>query len=66
VRCEDVHFGTCGPQEVRLEFSQVMREHSMKTRASGFETAAAVFFAASKTNALTGQSLIASHGWFME
>jgi 3-hydroxybutyrate dehydrogenase len=28
--------------------------------------AAALFFAASKTNALTGQSLIVSHGWFME
>jgi 3-hydroxybutyrate dehydrogenase len=28
--------------------------------------AAVLFFAASKTNALTGQSLIVSHGWFME
>jgi len=27
---------------------------------------ATLFFAASKTNALTGQSLIVSHGWFME
>ena len=27
---------------------------------------AALFFAAAKTNALTGQSLIVSHGWFME
>jgi len=27
---------------------------------------AAVFFAAATTNALTGQSLIVSHGWFME
>jgi len=27
---------------------------------------AALFFAASRTNALTGQSLIVSHGWFME
>jgi 3-hydroxybutyrate dehydrogenase len=26
----------------------------------------ALFFAAFPTNALTGQSLIASHGWFME
>ena len=26
----------------------------------------ALMFAAWKTNALTGQSLIASHGWFME
>lgn len=26
----------------------------------------ALFFAAFKTNALTGQSLVASHGWFME
>ena len=28
--------------------------------------AAALFFASSRTNALTGQSLIVSHGWFME
>jgi 3-hydroxybutyrate dehydrogenase len=28
--------------------------------------AAALFFAAAGTNALTGQSLIVSHGWFME
>lgn len=27
---------------------------------------ATLFFAASKTNALTGQSIIVSHGWFME
>ena len=27
---------------------------------------AAVFFAGFKTNALTGQSLIVSHGWFMQ
>jgi 3-hydroxybutyrate dehydrogenase len=27
---------------------------------------AVLFFAASRTNALTGQSLIVSHGWFME
>jgi 3-hydroxybutyrate dehydrogenase len=26
----------------------------------------ALMFAGFKTNALTGQSLIASHGWFME
>jgi hypothetical protein len=31
-----------------------------------FWAAAALFFAASKSNALTGQSLIVSHGWFME
>jgi 3-hydroxybutyrate dehydrogenase len=28
--------------------------------------AATVFFAAFATNALTGQSLIVSHGWFMK
>jgi len=27
---------------------------------------AALFFAATKSNALRGQSLIVSHGWFME
>ncbi len=27
---------------------------------------AAMFFAAAKTNALTGQSLVVSHGWCME
>jgi len=26
----------------------------------------ALFFASFKSNALTGQSLIASHGWFMQ
>jgi 3-hydroxybutyrate dehydrogenase len=26
---------------------------------------AALFFAAFESNALTGQSLVASHGWFM-
>ena len=30
------------------------------------EAAAAVFFAGFKTNALTGQSLIESHGWSMK
>ncbi len=29
-------------------------------------TEAVLFFAAARTNALTGQSLIVSHGWFME
>ncbi|MGH7211286.1 MAG: 3-hydroxybutyrate dehydrogenase [Acetobacteraceae bacterium] len=28
--------------------------------------AAALFFAAAKTNAMTGQSLVVSHGWFMQ
>ena len=27
---------------------------------------AALFFAAAKTNAMTGQSLVVSHGWFMQ
>jgi 3-hydroxybutyrate dehydrogenase len=27
---------------------------------------AVLFFAGAKTNALTGQSLVVSHGWFME
>jgi 3-hydroxybutyrate dehydrogenase len=27
---------------------------------------ASLIFASAKTNALTGQSLIVSHGWFME
>ena len=27
---------------------------------------AVLFFAGAETNALTGQSLIVSHGWFME
>jgi len=27
---------------------------------------AALFFAAFETNALTGQSLVVSHGWFMQ
>jgi len=28
--------------------------------------AAVLFFAGAKTNAMTGQSAIVSHGWFME
>jgi 3-hydroxybutyrate dehydrogenase len=27
---------------------------------------AALFFAAAKTNAMTGQSIVVSHGWFMQ
>ena len=27
---------------------------------------AVMYFAGSKTNALTGQSIVVSHGWFME
>jgi len=33
---------------------------------TGDVAAAALFFAAAQTNVLTGQSLIVSHGWFME
>ena len=33
---------------------------------TGDVSAAVLFFAAANTNALTGQSLIVSHGWFME
>ena len=36
------------------------------TTGSALGSVVALFFAAFPTNALTGQSLIASHGWFME
>jgi 3-hydroxybutyrate dehydrogenase len=51
---------------------QVIKDVMLKDTADGeFTTVddvaqATLFFAAFATNALTGQSLIVSHGWFME
>src|SRR5439155_21249684 len=51
---------------------KVVREIMLKETVDGeFTTAqdvaeAALFFAAFESNALTGQSLVVSHGWFMQ
>ena len=51
---------------------QVIREVMLKETVDGeFTTVedvaeAALFFAAFPTNALTGQSIVVSHGWFMQ
>ena len=55
-----------------LTEEQVIRDVMLKDTVDGeFTTvedvaAAALFFAAAKTNAMTGQSLVVSHGWFMQ
>ncbi len=48
--------------------SKVMLGNTVDTEFTTVEDIAevALFFAAFETNALTGQSLLASHGWFME
>jgi 3-hydroxybutyrate dehydrogenase len=47
---------------------KVMLKHTVDGEFTTTEDVAEaiLFFAGAKTNALTGQSLIASHGWFME
>jgi NAD(P)-dependent dehydrogenase (short-subunit alcohol dehydrogenase family) len=51
---------------------EVIRDVMLKETVDGeFTTVqdvaeAALFFAASESNALTGQSLVVSHGWFMQ
>ncbi|MEO9188459.1 MAG: 3-hydroxybutyrate dehydrogenase, partial [Acetobacteraceae bacterium] len=55
-----------------LTEEQVIRDVMLKETVDGeFTTvedvaSAALFFAAAKTNAMTGQSLVVSHGWFMQ
>jgi 3-hydroxybutyrate dehydrogenase len=59
-------------KELGITEADVIRNIMLRETVDGeFTTAedvaaAALFFAASRTNALTGQSLIVSHGWFME
>lgn len=59
-------------KELGISEAEVIKSVMLRETVDGeFTTAedvaeAAVFFAAAKTNALTGQSLIVSHGWFME
>jgi 3-hydroxybutyrate dehydrogenase len=47
---------------------KVMLKHTVDGEFTTTEDVAeaVLFFAGAKTNALTGQSLIVSHGWFME
>ena len=63
------------PEQARafgITEAEVIRNVMLKDTVDGeFTTVAdvaeaALFFAAFPTNALTGQSLIVSHGWFME
>jgi 3-hydroxybutyrate dehydrogenase len=57
---------------LRISEAEVVRNVMLKDTVDGeFTTvqdvaATALFFAAFPTNALTGQSLVVSHGWFME
>ena len=59
-------------RELGLSEQEVIRNVMLKETVDGeFTTTedvaeAVLFFAGAKTNALTGQSLIVSHGWFME
>jgi 3-hydroxybutyrate dehydrogenase len=59
-------------QALGITEAEVVKNVMLKQTVDGeFTTTADVaeavlFFAASKTNALTGQSLVVSHGWFME
>jgi 3-hydroxybutyrate dehydrogenase len=59
-------------RELGVSEAAVVRDVMLKDTVDGEFTAvedvaeAVVFLAAFKTNALTGQSLIVSHGWHME
>ena len=59
-------------KELGISEDEVIRNVMLRETVDGEFTTiddvaeAALFFAAAKTNALTGQSLIVSHGWFME
>lgn len=59
-------------KELGISEEQVIKTVMLKETVDGeFTTVAdvaavAVFFADFETNALTGQSLVVSHGWFMQ
>jgi 3-hydroxybutyrate dehydrogenase len=59
-------------KELGISEERVIKEIMLKDTVDGeFTTVedvaeAALFFAAFETNALTGQSLVVSHGWFMQ
>jgi 3-hydroxybutyrate dehydrogenase len=59
-------------KELGLSEDEVIRKVMLKETVDGeFTTVhdvaeAALFFAAFPSNALTGQSLVVSHGWFMQ
>jgi len=55
------------PEQAKaLGISEEEVVHHVMLRDTDDVAAATLFFAAAKTNAMTGQSLIVSHGWFME
>ena len=66
VRAEEV------ARELGISEAEVIKNVMLKETVDGeFTTvddvaAAALFFAGFETNALTGQSLVVSHGWFMQ
>ena len=50
-----------------FHFHQVVRSGSLTAAEAQLDVAqSTLFFAAFPTNALTGQSLVVSHGWFMQ
>jgi 3-hydroxybutyrate dehydrogenase len=59
-------------KELGISEQEVIRDVMLKETVDGeFTTVedvaeAALFFAAFESNALTGQSLVVSHGWFMQ
>ena len=59
-------------KELGITEAEVIKNVMLKDTVDGeFTTTedvadAALYFAASPTNALTGQSLVVSHGWFMQ
>ncbi len=59
-------------KELGISEEEVIRTVMLKETVDGEFTTkadvadAALFFASFKSNALTGQSLVVSHGWFME
>ena len=59
-------------KELGISEAEVIKNVMLKQTVDGqFTTTedvaeAVLYFAAAKTNALTGQSLVVSHGWFME
>ena len=50
----------------RLAALDPLSQEARRMQRFFFSAAAALFFASFESNALTGQSLIVSHGWFMQ
>jgi len=67
--------GDDGAADVPLRYRRLSRTYARKSFQGRFRSSTAttqdvveatLFFAAAKTNAMAGQSLVVSHGWFME